>query len=165
MWTTISLLTAVALSVGSPAGNWVTPLASGWMAVVKAFERPTDRFAPGHRGVDFDAPLGASVRAIGPGRVVFVGKVAGTPTVSVEHSRPSLTSTYQPVDGSVEVGTLVSPGDLLGTVAGVTGHCMRACLHLGLRRPAWEAKDVMSDPYLDPRGWIQRRPVLKPLAP
>jgi murein DD-endopeptidase MepM/ murein hydrolase activator NlpD len=166
MWTTtISLLTAAALAAGSPSGNWVTPLASGWTAVVQAFERPHNRFAPGHRGVDFSAPAGSSVRAIGPGRVAFVGDVAGTPTVSVEHPRSWLRSTYQPVEASVEVGAVVSPGDRLGAVVEGSKHCVRPCLHLGLKRPAWEARDAMTDPYVDPRGWIQQQPVLKPLVP
>jgi len=170
MWTTtLTIVTAAALAAGSPAANWVSPVSTGWTALVRAFERPLDRFAPGHRGVDFQAPYASSVQAIGPGRVAFVGDVAGIPTVSVEHSGPSLTSTYQPVDGDVEVGMRVAAGEVLGTLAASpqpgSGHCRRACLHLGLRRPAWESKDARADRYVDPRAWIQREPVLKPLVP
>ena len=32
------------------------------------------------------------------------------------------------------------------------------------REPAWEARDAMTDPYVDPWAWIERRPVLKPLV-
>ena len=81
----LALLTATLLALGSPASGWIPPLTTGWEQVLRAFERPDDRFAAGHRGIDVAAPPGAEVRAIGPGRVAFVGDVARTPTVSIEH--------------------------------------------------------------------------------
>jgi len=105
------------------------------------------------------------VRAIGPGRVAFVGDVARTPTVSIEHDDPPWTSTYQPVEALVVEGDRVEMGTLIGHLAAHGFHCSRSCLHLGLRRPAWDARDAMTDPYVDPWAWIERRPVLKPLVP
>jgi len=161
----LALLTATFLAFGSPASGWVPPLTTGWEQVLRAFERPDDRFAAGHRGIDFAAPPGAEVRAIGPGRVAFVGYVARTPTVSIEHDHPPWTSTYQPVEALVVESDRVEMGTIIGHLAAHGAHCSPSCLHLGLRRPAWEARDAMTDPYVDPWAWIERRPVLKPLVP
>ena len=161
----LALLTASFLALGSPASGWIPPLTTGWQQVLRTFERPDDRFAAGHRGIDFAAPVGTEVRAIGPGRVAFVGDVARTPTVSIEHDHPPWTSTYQPVEALVAEGDRVEPGTIIGHLSAHGFHCSRSCLHLGLRRPAWEARDAMTDPYVDPWAWIQRRPVLKPLVP
>ena len=161
----LALLTATLLALGSPAWGWIPPLTTGWGHVLRGFERPDDRFAAGHRGIDFAAPAGSKVRAIGPGRVALVGDVARTPTVSIEHDHPPWTSTYQPVEALVDEGDRVAAGTIIGRLAARGRHCSRSCLHLGLRRPAWEARDAMTDPYVDPRAWIDRRPVLKPLVP
>lgn len=168
MWTTaLTTVIAAALAAGTP--GWVAPLESGLSTLLRPFERPADRFAPGHRGIDLATVPGTPVRAIGSGRVSFVGDVAGTPTVSLEHVEPLLLSTYQPVTGSVEVGDRVDPGEVIGQLAsgrgGIVGHCSSPCLHLGLRRQVWQALDATTDPYLDPRAWIWREPVLKPLVP
>ncbi len=161
----LALLTATFLALGSPASGWSPPLTTGWEQVLRTFERPDDRFAAGHRGIDFAAPPGAEVRAIGPGRVAFVGDVARTPTVSIEHDDPPWTSTYQPVEALVVEGDRVEMGTLIGHLAAHGFHCSRRGLHLGLRRPAWDARDATTDPYVDPWAWIERRPVLKPLVP
>ena len=160
----LALLTATFLALGSPAASWIPPLTTGWEQVLRAFERPDNLFAAGHRGIDFVAPPGAEVRAIGPGRVAFVGDVARTPTVSIKHDHPPWTSTYQPVEALVDEGDRVATGTIIGHLAARGLHCSRSCLHLGLRRPAWEARDAMTDPYVDPWAWIERRPVLKPLV-
>ena len=161
----LALLTATFLAFGSPASGWTPPLTTGWEQVLRAFERPDDRFAAGHRGIDFAAPPGAEVRASGPGRVAFVGDVAHTPTVSIAHDHPPWTSTYQPVEALVAEGDRVDTGTIIGHLAAHGAHCSPSCLHLGLRRPAWEARDATTDPYVDPWAWIERRPVLKPLVP
>ncbi len=168
MWTAaLSTFISAALAAGTP--GWVAPLESGLSTLLRAFERPADRFAPGHRGIDLAAVPGTHVRAIGSGRVSFVGDVAGTPTVSIEHEDPFLVSSYQPVTGSVQVGERVIGGGVIGQLEsstnGIVGHCATPCLHLGLRRQAWQALDATTDPYLDPRAWILREPVLKPLVP
>ena len=161
----LALLTATLLTLGPLVSGWIPPLTTGWEQVLRAFERPDDRFAAGHRRIDVAAPPEAEVRPIGPGRVAFVGDVARTPTVSIEHDHPPWTSTYQPVEALVAEGDRVEMGTLIGHLAAHGAHCSRSCLHLGLRRPAWEARDAMTDPYVDPWAWIERRPVLKPLVP
>jgi murein DD-endopeptidase MepM/ murein hydrolase activator NlpD len=164
MWTSIaSTLIAAILAAGTPAGpagsTWITPLESGLRGVVRLFERPADRFAPGHRGVDLGAPEGTPVRSIGDGTVSHVGEVAGVNSVTVDHQ--VALSSYLPVEAVVVEGESVTAGQLIGFVSGL--HCTPACLHLGLRRPAWEARDAEADPYMDPIAWIRGIPVLKPL--
>ena len=139
----------------------MAPLATGFTTLLEAFERPGDRFAAGHRGVDLAAAPGTEVLAIGGGVVTHVGEVAGTPSVTIEHS--AARSSYLPVDSWVSAGQRVSAGDVIGVIAQRGGHCPVDCLHLGLRRPAWEALDAHQDPYLDPIAWVTRIPVLKPL--
>ena len=69
--------------------------------------------------------------------------VAGRGTVTVAHGG-GLSSTYEPLEPAVSAGSLVTVGDLLGTVRSRDGprHCgARLCLHLGARR---------GESYLDP---------------
>ncbi len=77
--------------------------------------------------------MGQVVRAVGHGRVAFVGQVAGRGVVSLDHG--GLRTTYEPVDPVVRLGDLVRTGEQIGTVSTGTGHCGSGrCLHLGLRR-------------------------------
>nr|WP_045301295.1 peptidoglycan DD-metalloendopeptidase family protein [Saccharothrix sp. ST-888] len=103
----------------------------------RRFDAPPTRWAAGHRGVDLAASEGMTVRAAAPGVVSFVGMVAGRPVVTVTHpssGTPPLRTTYLPVTGSVPVGTPVSAGQPIGTMATGTGHCATGCLHWGLLR-------------------------------
>ena len=75
--------------------------------------------------------------------------VAGRPVVSVSHP-DGVTTTYEPVEASVDAGDHVSRGEVIGTV--MTGHpgCpVPACLHWGARRGSGRAAD-----YLDPLGLL-----------
>lgn len=160
MWKRILLTALAATAPTSPGGPWVTPVALDADQVLRAFERPANRFAPGHRGVDLKATAGTPVRAIGSGTVVFVGDVANVPTVSIDHG--PVRSTYLPVAPLVDVGALVDVGETIGTVATRGRHCTRDCLHLGIRRT--EPTHAQDDPYVDPMAWIRAIPVLKPTA-
>ncbi len=151
----LALLTATVLALGSPASGWTPPLTTGWEQVLRAFERPDDRCAAGHRGHRRRAaPPGAEVRAIG--RVVWRSSAMwpALPTVSIEHDDPPWTSTYQPVEALVVEGDRVEMGTLIGHLTAHGFHCSTSCLHLGLRRPAWGARDAMTDPYTT---WIHGR--------
>jgi murein DD-endopeptidase MepM/ murein hydrolase activator NlpD len=112
--------------------------------VLRAWEPPPTPYARGHRGVDLAAAPGAPVRAVAAGRVHFAGRVAGRGVVSVELSgtgSPPLRTTYEPVTATVEKGTEVTAGEVLGTVEVGAGHCTTTCVHWGLLR---------GDMYLDP---------------
>lgn len=165
MWTVwwtgaLNVVVAAALAQGFPAGPWVAALEPE-PRVLRAFERPADRFAAGHRGVDWPASPGQSVLAIGAGTVSHVGQVAGVPSITVDHG--IVRSSYLPVKSPLVLGDRVAAGDRLGEVTSAS-HCPTTCLHLGLRLESWEAFDATRDPYLDPLAWLRRVPVLKPLT-
>jgi len=153
-----ALLFALIASPGAGL-TWVPPVDGGLSSVIRPFERPVDRFGAGHRGVDLPATAGQQVRAIGDGVVTFVGDVAGTRSVTIDHG--PVRSSYLPVTAEVTLGQSVRAGEVIGTVE--AGHCLSTCVHLGLRRPVWDRLDHETDPYVDPIAWITRIPVLKPL--
>lgn len=160
MWRTILAAAVLVASTTGPAGSWVAPVALDPGHVLRGFERPAHRFAPGHRGVDLKADAGTPVRAIGTGTVTFAGEVAGVPTVAIDHS--FMRSTYLPVASLVEVGDLVTVGQTIGTISARGRHCARDCLHLGVKRTG--PMGTEDDPYVDPLAWINAIPVLKPLS-
>jgi murein DD-endopeptidase MepM/ murein hydrolase activator NlpD len=122
--------------------------------VLRPFEAPAHRYAPGHRGVDLGAAVGSTVVSPGDGVVAFAGMVAGRPVLSVAGS-DGLRSTLEPVVATVAVGTPVAAGEAIGTVASPTGHCPRSCVHWGVR----QGRD-----YVDPLGLVQPRVVLVPVS-
>ncbi|MEP7055161.1 MAG: M23 family metallopeptidase [Actinomycetota bacterium] len=141
---TISAATAVVLSLVSPAGTWRPPLPLP-LTVVRAFDPPSVRWAAGHRGVDLAAPVEATVRAAGAGRVSYAGRLAGRGVVVVVHG--TLRTTYEPVSASVHVGDQVSAGDPIASLQ--AGHDparpAAGVLHWGLLR---------GDTYLDPMSLL-----------
>jgi murein DD-endopeptidase MepM/ murein hydrolase activator NlpD len=154
------LLASPAAGAGvGPGSAWIYPVDGGLSGVIRPFERPVDRFGPGHRGVDLQVAAGQEVRSIGDGVVTFVGEVAGTRSVTIDHG--PVRSSYLPVTAEVTLGQSVRAGEVIGTIE--AGHCLNTCLHLGLRRPIWDRLDRETDPYVDPIAWISRIPVLKPL--
>lgn len=160
MWTSILAAALAATAATGTGGPWVVPMPIDSGQLLRSFERPEHRFAPGHRGVDLRAQAGTRVRAIGAGTVAFVGDVAGVPTITIDHA--SVRSTYLPIAAMVEVGEQVTVGQVIGTITARGRHCSRDCLHLGIRRT--EPLGAETDPYLDPLAWIRGIPVLKPLA-
>lgn len=132
--------------------GWVDP-ASGQRSpsrVTRGFEQPEKEWSPGHRGVDVPLEPGAPVLAAGAGRVAFVGVVAGTPVVSVDHPE-GFRTTYQPVHAAVSRGDVVAEGEVIGRL----GHG-----HPGLH---WGAK-TGPDTYFDPLELLDAPVIrLKPL--
>ncbi len=128
--------------------------------VVHGFQAPPDPWAPGHRGADLAGAQDQRVLAAGAGEVVFSGVVAGVPAVSVRHANGWRT-TYQPVRGSVPVGTTVTAGTTIGTLRVNGSHCVpQVCLHWGLL--------VGPDTYRDPLTLLVPAkpplPILVPMA-
>ncbi len=146
-----------ALAAASPAdardGEWGWPL-EPMPPVAAAFVPPMTQWGAGHRGVDLAGATGQQVLAVGPGVVTVAGDVAGRGVVVVDHG--TLRSSYEPVRPGLQVGEVVTTGQLLGTLELASSHCWpEACLHLGIRR---------GDRYLDPLLLLGPRPVrLKPL--
>lgn len=130
---------------------WVDPTTglSHPTHVTRRAEIPEKNWHPGHRGVDLAARPGAPVMASGGGTVAFVGVVAGTPVISIDHP-PSeiypegLRTTYQPVNSSLSVGDSVDEGQVIGTLARpVPAHSgEHDGLHWGVR--------TGPDAYIDP---------------
>jgi len=138
------------------AVQWLPPVPGA--EVTQEYSAPAHAWAPGHRGVDYLAALHTPVQSIGPGEVVFVGRVAGKPVVSINHPDLGLRSTYEPVDAVVHLGEEVTTGTLIGFTADVGGHCAMTCVHLGLK-----AND--SKQYQDPqRLFGSDFAVLRPLS-
>ena len=100
--------------------------------VTKPFHFGPDPFAPGsHRGADFEARPGATVRAACSGRVVVAGRV-GTSGRLVTIACGPWRATHMPLATiTVHTGASVHRGAKLGTVAPSSHH---AGLHLGARR-------------------------------
>ncbi len=137
------------------AGRWSWPLAPA-PAVVERFLPPPHPWSAGHRGVDLAAAVGQPVLAPDAGVVTFSRLVAGRGVVVVTHAG-GLRSTFEPVDQVLPVGTLVTRGQPVATVAASPGHCAPAtCLHWGVLR---------GDVYLDPLSFVGLlKVILLPLA-
>ena len=140
----VLLLSALALLVpdaavaADPEGVW--PLRPH--EVVAGFDPPTDAWGAGHRGVDLLGRRGQLVHTALPGRVSFVGRIAGRGVVVVDHG--DTRTTYEPVAEAPRVGTTVSAGDRIGRLEAVGSHCWpRVCLHWG-----WLRDEVYLDPLL-----------------
>lgn len=121
-------------------GRYVLPLV-GDPAVVHPFDAPPAPWAAGHRGVDLSSGTGQVVLAPADGTVSFAGTVVDRGVIALAHP-DGLRSSLEPVEWSVGAGTHVAPGQVIGTVQPVAGHCAPAsCLHWGVRR---------GESYLDP---------------
>ena len=100
---------------------------------------------------------GQPVLAPTDGVVDFRGVVVDR-AVLVVTTADGLRTTFEPVDSQLSVGTAVTRGQTLGTVAGSPGHCApRTCLHWGV---------LSGHTYLDPLALVGVvRVILLPLYP
>lgn len=121
-----------------------SPTAESRPRVIHPFEKPTQRWSPGHRGVDLAVPENdRRVYAPAPGKVVFSGTVVNRKVLVIAHP-DGRRSTFEPMDKTLPVGTTVAAGDVIGTVAasdsvGGTGErpyrrCTTVCLYWGVRQ-------------------------------
>jgi murein DD-endopeptidase MepM/ murein hydrolase activator NlpD len=126
------LQTAAALPAPPAPITWQWPLEPP-VRIIRVFAPPPAPWLPGHRGIDLAAQPRQQVFSVGPGTVTFARDLAGRGVITVTHGL--LRTTYQPVVPLVPRGRRVSPGDLLGEVEPLYGHCgPDLCLHWGLRR-------------------------------
>ena len=117
--------------MGVPSAHWYRPVLS---PVVRPFRAPASPYGPGHRGVDFRAVGGTAVRAAGPGRVIFAGRVAGVLHVVVEHPNGRWRSGYSFLDTvTVHVGEWVRGGHVIATAGSDNSHHRGGVLHFSLR--------------------------------
>lgn len=141
-------------SVAAPTARPDTTAVGVWPlvpepSVVGAFDPPDDPWGAGHRGVDLAGAPGQGVRSALPGRVTYVGRIAGKGVVVVDHG--DTRTTYEPVAATVSLGDRVLAGDRIGTLLLPGSHCFpRACLHWGWLR---------GETYLDPLLLVGAGPV------
>jgi len=105
-----------------------------------------------HHGIDFGAPHGSALRAVGAGKVTTTSYNSGLG----HHVRVRLEDGTELCYGhmsrvTVERGQRVSAGTRLGDV-GSSGSSTGAHLHLEVRTPQGER--------IDPRSWLQRHGIL-----
>jgi murein hydrolase activator len=97
-------------------------------------------------GVEFEAPRGADVRAVAPGRVVYADWYKGYgQVVIIDHGDDSVTVSGYLDEVAVAVDTRVQRGQVIGKV-GDTGSVSEPALYFELRR---KGKPV------DPRPWFE----------
>ncbi|MEU7725351.1 M23 family metallopeptidase [Streptomyces sp. NPDC040724] len=112
---------------GAPAGARPLPAP---LTVSRWWDPPPTPYAAGHRGVDLSAPVGAELRAVGPGRVHYAGQVAGRGVLSLALPN-GLRTTYEPVRPLVAEGEEVTAGQVVAVLT-EGSHCPAPCLHWGL---------------------------------
>lgn len=121
-----------------------SPTAESRPRVIRPFEKPTQRWSAGHRGVDLAVPENdRRVYAPAPGKVVFSGTVVNRKVLVIAHP-DGRRSTFEPMDEALPVGTTVAAGEVIGTVAtpdsvGGNGErpyrrCTTACLYWSVRQ-------------------------------
>jgi murein DD-endopeptidase MepM/ murein hydrolase activator NlpD len=128
-------------------------------AVIGEFDAPHPDWQRGHRGIDLAGTAGQSVYAAGAATVIFAGRLADRPLVSIQHPG-GLRTTYEPIEPSVVPGQQVDASTMLGSLQPGHPGCPVVCLHWGaMWGPAARAD------YLDPIGLLTSTPIrLKPLA-
>lgn len=119
-----------------------SPTAESRPRVLRPFEKPTQRWSAGHRGVDLAVPENDQhVYAPAPGKVVFSGTIVNRKVLVIAHP-DGRRSTFEPMDEALPVGTTVAAGEVIGTVAVTAGgtserpyrRCTTACLYWGVRQ-------------------------------
>jgi len=126
----------------------------GPRVVIRAYLAPPTPYGAGHRGVDLAALAhGVEVRAVMSGVVHFAGVVVDRPVITVRAGQ--VLATVEPVTSLVREGDRVESGDVIGLLE--PEHCMRPCLHLGVRLAGEYVSPLL---YL---GGLQRA-VLLPLG-
>lgn len=122
--------------------HYRSPTAESRPRVIHPFEKPAQRWSAGHRGVDIAIPENdRRVYAPAPGKVVFSGTVVNRKVLVIAHP-DGRRSTFEPMDEALPVGTTVTAGDVIGTVAVTAGgngersyrRCSTLCLYWGVRQ-------------------------------
>ncbi|WP_283844502.1 M23 family metallopeptidase [Streptomyces sp. RerS4] len=137
----LSLLLTLAQSLAPALAPAVRPLPPP-LSVARWWDPPPTPYAAGHRGVDLWAPVGAELRAVGPGRVHYAGPVAGRGVLSL--TLPGgLRTTYEPVRPLVTEGEAVTAGQVVAVLT-EGSHCAAPCLHWGLLAGERDYRDPLS---------------------
>ena len=145
----VTAVAAALLAAAPPppasAAEWVVPVHG---RVARGFDLGSNPFEGGrHRGADFAARPGTTVRAVCGGRVLVAGRVGSSGRVVTIGCGPWRVTHLPLADAAVRAGAVVDRGARIGAVAGSRQH---RGLHLGVRRDG--------DPfgYVDPLRFLSR---------
>ena len=117
--------------------------------VIRKFNNPSERWLPGHRGVDLGMSEAADIKAAASGTVVYAGRLSDRNVVSIEHQN-GLRTTYEPVTPTVKKGESVARGQVIGQLD--PGHLAGSwVLH-------WGAK-YSGDRYINPLSLLNYSPI------
>lgn len=117
--------------------------------VIRKFNNPSERWLPGHRGVDLEMSEAADIKAAASGTVVYAGRLSDRNVVSIEHQN-GLRTTYEPVIPTVKKGESVARGQVIGQLD--PGHLAGSwVLH-------WGAK-YSGDRYINPLSLLNYSPI------
>jgi hypothetical protein len=151
--------------------RYVLPVAGD---VRRPFERPASAYGPGHRGVDLELAVGATVGAAAEGVVRHAGPVAGTVWVSIDHA-DGITTSYGPLaELQVRRGDAVRTGAAIGRLApgGHGGDGGERGLHWGARLGGvyLDPLSLLAPPpwrpsLVGPGGWRGSELAVQPYAP
>lgn len=113
--------------------RWQAPV-TGPLSVVREFQKPEQKWSPGHRGVDLILPENFMVRSPEAGVITFSGTVVDRQVMTVEHP-DGHKSSFEPVTDTLPVGTEVQAGQIIAQLDQEVAHCQpAACLHWGVRQ-------------------------------
>lgn len=128
------------------SGCYLPPVLS---PIVDGFRAPACVYCPGHRGLEYEPPIGSPVIAAAPGVVKFSGVVAGVRYVVIGQPDGRSATYGRLAAARVVVGARVAQGDVVGSSTDR--------FYFGLRQ---------GDRYLDPApylGALRYRPRLVPV--
>lgn len=121
--------------------RWQAPV-TGTLIVAREFEKPEQKWSPGHRGVDLTLKGNFEVLSPDAGIVTFSGTVVDRKVITVEHP-DGHKSSFEPVTDALSAGTEVQAGQVIAQLDQEVAHCQPvACLHWGVRQVA--------DDYVNP---------------
>ncbi len=137
----ILVLVLTLLSFANPASVASEPLTmplsgTSHLDVINDYEAPLTEYGAGHRGIDLAAPLGIEVIAPVSGEISFSGQVGYRESITIRFGA-SFSASLEPVCSELPEGTLVSAGEVIGTLCepevSYQWHCEFTCLHFGTR--------------------------------
>lgn len=144
---------AATVSMRGCRASMVWPVAAPH--VTATFDPPPQPWNSGHRGIDLEASFGDELVAPADGSIAFAGSVAGKSVVTIRHKR--VTSTFEPAETNLSVGSRVVQGRRFAEVRGTSDHCDGECVHWGIKSG--------DDEYLDPTAQTGlRKIVLMPVT-
>lgn len=114
---------------------WAAPIPYLESALVEDYLAPVSEYGTGHRGIDFTAPVGASIHAPSDGVIHFSGKVVDRHLVTVMTNSGKRVS-FEPVCTDLARGEKVNRGQVIGyncdTDSRYEAHC-ESCIHASVR--------------------------------